>query len=198
MTGQRPQELSEMAKEMTEETRKSAKKAPRLLLILNVGWVFCVILLGLFPDDRLSVDLFLSALISLMMILLGIVLLVSNTILVFVALFKWMARKEQPHPVTSKAPESLLMLTIGWAFCVILQRLLVGNWLSIDFLLDILITILVFFSALSSWSPTPSLYSWHCSGGWREKNDRIRLLSCPWSSCWSFPFWTTKYRRDRE
>jgi len=34
------------------------------------------------------------------MILLGIALLVSNTILVFVALFRWLARKERPHPVT--------------------------------------------------------------------------------------------------
>jgi len=30
----------------------------------------------------------------------GIVLLVTNTILVSVALFRWLARKEQPHPVT--------------------------------------------------------------------------------------------------
>jgi len=36
---------------MTEETRKSTDQAPKLLLILNGGWVFCVILLGLLPDD---------------------------------------------------------------------------------------------------------------------------------------------------
>jgi len=33
------------------------------------------------------------------MILLGIVLLVSNTILVFVALFRWVVRKERPYVV---------------------------------------------------------------------------------------------------
>jgi len=47
-----------MAKEMTEEMKKNTSKAPRLLLILNVGWVFRVILLGLFPDDWLPDDFF--------------------------------------------------------------------------------------------------------------------------------------------
>lgn len=79
------------------------------------------------------------------MILLGIALLPSNTITVFVALFRWVARKEQPQPATSKAPEFLLILTVEWAFLIILLRLHWGDWLSIDSLLDVLIAILVIF-----------------------------------------------------
>jgi len=77
--------------------KKNTRKAPKLLLILVVGWVFLWILLDLYSGGWLPGLSWLTIMIVVPAVIYGIALIIPSIIVVILSLFKWLARKEQPH-----------------------------------------------------------------------------------------------------
>ncbi|WP_133510236.1 hypothetical protein [Candidatus Thiosymbion oneisti] len=79
---------------------KNTKKTPKLLLILVVGWVLLYILARLILSSWISIGFFSDFLIVILVILAGVVLLVSNIVIVTLSSFRWLIRRERPHVAT--------------------------------------------------------------------------------------------------
>ncbi len=94
---------------MTREMRKSANKAPKLLLILVIGWVPLQIFHILLIHPWFSIEFSLYFLITILVILADAALFILSIIVVVVSLFRWLIRRERPH-VISFLPLAIMLV----------------------------------------------------------------------------------------
>jgi len=79
---------------------RNTKKAPKLLLILVIGWIPLWIFDRLLASSWFSIGFFSDFLITILVTLAGLVLLILSIVVVILSSFRWLTRRERPHVAT--------------------------------------------------------------------------------------------------